>query len=315
MASLRIGFAGCHEISWHCLRAIADLCKENGDALAGVFNLQPEAGAKHSAFVEFTSLEAEFGFPYHKVQNLTSPDTLALLCQLKLDVFFIIGWHRIVPQEVIDVAPLCFGMHSSMLPKNRGSSPINWAIIRGDTMGGMSLFHLTTGVDSGDVVSQKTFPILEDDTCHDLHGRATVAAVELLRENWAGLRSGTLPRFPQDESVATVNDRRRPEDGAIDWGMDAKRVHAWVRALTHPYPGAFATFRGKKLFIWEARIAKLEPPIQAAPGSILVSNEGIVIATRTGAVEARTLQFAGEPQCDARLFRSTYKLEASDIFA
>src|SRR5689334_18277794 len=126
---LRVGFAGCHEISWHCLKVIAELCKESGDELSVVFNLLPESGARHAAFVEFDSLAAEYNFSHQKVKNLASPESLKLLRALKLDVFFIIGWHRIVTQEVIDCAPYCIGMHSSLLPKDRGSSPVNWAII------------------------------------------------------------------------------------------------------------------------------------------------------------------------------------------
>jgi Methionyl-tRNA formyltransferase len=301
---VRVGFAGCHEISWHCLRVIAEQCAVHGDELAGVFNLPLENGAKHSAFIEFDALQSEFGFPYHKVASLSSPETLALLRELQLDVLFIIGWHRIVPQSVIATAPYCLGMHSSMLPKNRGSSPINWAILREEATGGMTYFHLTAGLDSGDIIGQKPFPIAPDDSCDDAHAKATVAAAELLRENWDALRAGTLVRIPQDESQATVNPRRRPEDGLIQWNRTARELDAWVRGLTHPYPGAFTIFRGKRLLIWKAGIS--ERPVTEAPGTILSAGERISIATGTGVLEAAVLQFEGEPECQARVFAGIY---------
>lgn len=307
---MRVGFAGCHEISWHCLRVIAELCVTHGDDLLGVFNLLPESGAKHSAFIEFTALEAEYGFPHYKVTSLSAPETLSLLRELQLDVLFIIGWHRIVPQSVLDCAPYCVGMHSSMLPKNRGSSPINWAILREETAGGMTYFHLTAGLDSGDIVGQKAFPIGPDDTCDDAHGKATVAAAELLREHWDALRKGAIPRTPQNESQATVNPRRRPNDGIIDWNRPAHELYAWVRALTHPYPGAFTAFRGKQLFIWKGGYH--EEPATSEPGTILSARESLCIATGTGVFDATSLQFEGEPECHARVFTSIYRLQSGE---
>lgn len=307
---MRVGFAGCHEISFHCLRVVAEQCAAHGDELAAVFNLPLESGAKHSAFIEFDALESEFGFPSYKVASLSSPETLALLRGLELDVLFIIGWHRIVPQSVIDVAPYCLGMHSSMLPKNRGSSPINWVVLRDEPSGGMTYFHLTAGLDSGDIIGQKEFSIAPEDTCEDAHAKATVAAAELLREHWEALRAGTLARIPQDESQVTVNPRRRPEDGLIDWNRSARELYAWVRGLTHPYPGAFTFFRGKRLVIWKARVGELSET--DVPGAILSAGEWISIATGAGVLDAATLQFEREPECQARVFARIYQAKAGE---
>lgn len=305
-----MGFAGCHEISWHCLRVIAELCEEAGDELSVVFNLLPESGAKHAAFVEFDSLETEYHFSHQKVKNLGSPETLELLRALSLDAFFIIGWHRIVTQDVIDCAPYCIGMHSSLLPKDRGSSPINWAIIRGEKQGGMSMFHLSTGVDSGDLIAQKAFSIDQTNTCSDVYDKATVAAAQLLRENWRGIKTGNLPRIRQDESLATVNERRRPEDGMIDWSKGAKQLYDWVRGLTHPYPGGFSILRGRKVFIWNALYEEQTHDVE--PGIIVSVGEYIRVATGSGFLDAISLQFEGEPECRATVFTSTYGLQPGE---
>ncbi len=309
---MRVGFAGCHQISWHCLRAVAELCKSNGDELVAVFNLLPEKGAKHSAFVEFDGLEKEYGFQYHKVTDLAAPETLSLLNSLKLDAFFIIGWHKIVPQQVIDCAPYCLGMHSSLLPKNRGSSPINWQIIKGEKEGGMSFFHLTTGVDSGDVVDKQGFEIALQDSCADAYQKAAVAALEMLRRNWAALREKSLPRVPQDESQATLNPRRKPEDGSVDWKKSALELHNWVRALTHPYPGAFTFFMGKKLFLWKASWIEdyNEPP--EPPGTIVSVGERLAVAAEGGWLLVKQLQFEGEPECSALVFSTAYSVSVGE---
>lgn len=312
MFDLRVGFAGCHEISWHCLKAIAELCKLQGDELVAAFNLLPEKGAKYSAFVEFNSLAGEYAFPLHEVADLAAPEVVETLRSLKLDAFFIIGWHKIVPQQVIDCAPYCLGMHSSLLPKNRGSSPINWQIIRGEKQGGMSFFHLTTGVDSGDLVGQKEFEISEDDTCADAYAKATVAALGLLRENWTALAEKRLAHVPQDESQATLNPRRRPEDGKIVWEKNAFELHNWVRALTHPYPGAFASLRGKKVFLWRASCTQGE--LKQEAGTIVSVGERIVVAAKSGFLKIEGLQFDGELECPASVFSAVYEVKPGEKF-
>lgn len=311
---IRVAFAGCHEISWHCLRQVAELARRYGDTVAAAFNLPPEAGRKHAAFVEFDNLSAEYGFPLHKVSDLGSAENTELLRSLHLDALMIVGWHRIVPQEVIDTAPTCLGMHSSLLPKNRGSSPVNWAIIRGEERGGVTWFHLTAGVDSGDVIAQRGFEILPSDTCKDAYDHATVAAVELLKENWRAIHQKRVPRVPQDETQATYNDRRRPKDGKLDWSTSTvEELYNYVRALTHPYPGAFATFRGRKLLVWAATTEK--EVSGAMPGTIVEVGERIRVAANGGYIGLKSLQFEGEPECGAAVFGSVYDVTAGEALS
>lgn len=309
---MKVGFAGSHEISWHCLKVIADLCRASGDEISVVMNLPAQAGAKHSAFVEFDDLESEYGFPQLKVTSLSAPEMLAHIRSFALDVLFIIGWHRIVPQEVIDSATYCLGVHASLLPKDRGSSPINWSILRGDEVGGLTLFHLSAGVDTGDMVGQKSWAIGPVDTCRDVYDKANIAAVDLLRENWIALREGRVARSPQDESLATQNPRRRPEDGRIAWSDDADRIDALVRAITHPYPGAFTTLDGKRLFIWRAQAGN--STARGEPGTVVSVGERITVATGRGALDISLLQIEGHPECAASVFSSTYQLAVGQRF-
>lgn len=302
---MRIAFAGSHEISWYCLRAIAELCRDRGDELVGAFNHPVERGERHSAFVTFDGLESEFGFPHYRVDSLSAPEVLEQLRALRLDVLFVIGWHRIVPQAVIDTARFCLGIHASLLPRNRGSSPINWSLVNGDSVGGLSYFHLSAGVDTGDLVGQRSWAIGPRDTCRDLYDRATIAAVELLREHWDALREGRIARQPQEESLATTNGRRRPEDGAIDWRAPAPIVDRLVRATTHPYPGAFTTFRGRRLYVWDA--LPIEPDADFEPGQVAV-RDGVVVGTGAGALALGRVQVEGEPECAAAVFATVHRV-------
>jgi methionyl-tRNA formyltransferase len=305
---MRIGFAGCHEISWFCLKKICERARaSSGVAVVAALNLPDDAGRKHSAFMPFDDIAADYGVPLHKVASLSSDDSLQLLRSLRLDVLFVIGWHRIVPQSVIDCAPLCLGVHSSLLPRDRGSSPINWALIRGESTGGLSLFHLTEGVDSGDLVGQGSFAMGPDTTCKEAYDSATVVALQLIEEHWPALVAGSVPRHPQDETMATYNARRRPEDGDLDWQLPVQTLHNWVRALTHPYPGAFTTYRGRRLHLWRSAV---DPrPTEEPPGTVIGDAndpDAIVISAEGGRLRVLSLGFAGEPACTAPVFRALY---------
>jgi methionyl-tRNA formyltransferase len=307
---MRVAFAGSHEISWFCLRAIAELCRKHGDELVGVFNHPPDVGARHSAFITFDQLEAEFRFPHFRVESLSSPESLRLLRELRLDVLFVIGWHRIVPQEVIDAARYTLGVHASLLPRNRGSSPINWSIIRQERVGGLSYFHLSAGIDSGDLIDQIPWAIGPADDCRDIYDKAAIAAVELIRRHWPRVKAGSLDRHPQEERLATVNPRRRPVDGQIDWSRPAEEVDALVRGITHPYPGAFTHLRGKKLLIWECAVEPDDPA--AASGVLEVRTDSLRVSTGRGCLQLKRLQFDGEPECSAPVFAAVYGIRQGE---
>ena len=178
----------------------------------------------------------------------------------------------------------------------------------------MSYFHLTTGVDSGDLVAQKGFEISLHDTCADAYDKATVLALEMLQENWPALREKRLPHIPQDETQVTLNPRRKPEDGLIDWKKGSIELHNWMRALTHPYPGGFTFLRGKKLFIWKATLADGAPTGASAnqPGELVTAGAKIIVATGDGTLELLSLQFEGEREMAAADFSEKYALHPGE---
>jgi len=212
---VRIGFVGCHEVSWHCLRKICSLSSKFNDDVCMVFDLDPSEYKKHSAVRNFVTLSNEFKFPLHHISNVADEDSLKLLRNAQIDVLFIIGWHRIVPQKVLEQATIKLGIHTSLLPRDRGSSPINWQIIRGEKNSGVTLFHLTDGVDEGDIVDMKEFSIDDADNVKTVYDKAILASIDMLEKNWESIHNLKINRTQQDESLVTKNDRRRPSDGLL----------------------------------------------------------------------------------------------------
>jgi methionyl-tRNA formyltransferase len=201
-----------------------------------------------------------------------------------------------IREEVLNIPRLgAFNMHGSLLPRYRGRVPINWAVLHGEKETGVTLHHMVKRADAGDIVDQETVPIGPEDTAQDVFRKAVKAASLVLERQLDGLLQGTAPRRKQDESRATYFGGRKPEDGRIDWTQSAERIYNLIRAVTHPYPGAFTTAGGEKLFVWRARPVK---GTEEKPGQV-VSLNPLRIATGSGSIEILTLQWSGKSEEDA----------------
>ena len=307
---VRIGFLGCHEISWFCLKRICELIKEFDDELVIAFNLKEDNN--YSGYIKFDSLQKEFDFDLKYISKITDEENLEILKKSNLDILFIIGWHRIVPEIVLKSAKISLGIHSSNLPKDRGSSPINWEIIKGEEEGGVSLFHLTEGVDSGPIVDTKKFRIDEFDDVKDVYEKATKNAIILLEKHWNGIHQLQIPKILQNESNATYNIRRKPEDGLIDWSNSSKKCYDWIRALTDPYPGAFTFWKDKKVILLESEKSDVKNTIA---GEILKVGKEIVVSTGDKSLKIKKLKIEDEPICSSELFSNAYGLKIGNKFS
>jgi methionyl-tRNA formyltransferase len=165
-------------------------------------------------------------------------------------------------------------LHPSLLPRFRGRSPINWVLVKGETETGVTLHYMVDKADRGDIVAQRRIAIDEDDTALTLHRKATEEARLLVREIFPQLAAGRAPRLPQDHSQASYFGGRKPADGEIDWSWPAKRIYDLVRAVTHPYPGAFSWYGDRRLLVWWARAETDGRGLGA--GDLLVNGDGAV---------------------------------------
>lgn len=297
-------FVGTVEISWHCLKALLD----TGVRIDAVYTMPPERADRIAGFRSFEDICAKHGVPLHHESDVNQESVANHLEALDPDIGFVIGWPRIIQPRLLNLPRnRCVGFHSSLLPKYRGSAPVNWGLIEGATEWGGTLMHLGEGVDTGDIIGFRRFPVSPDETCADVYDKVTEAAVELIREYVPRLADGSAPRVPQDEAQATIRPRRRPHDGLIQWTKPAGELHDWVRALTHPYPGAFTFLPdGRRLFVWKAELpaGALAHESTGQPGRILghVPYEGVSVQTGQGALLLRRVQIEGEPEMSAGIW-------------
>ncbi len=203
---------------------------------------------------------------------------------LRPDLILVAGWYYIVPARIRELAPLgCLGLHASLLPRNAGGAPLNWAIINGEDETGVTLFHLEDEMDTGDIVAQRRIPIEIADTIATLYDRVDRACYEILLDILPKIEAGSAPRIRQDLSRRTVLPQRSPKDGWIDWSRPAEEIYNFVRALTRPYPGAFAHIEGRTVRVWAVRNTGRRAE-GFPPGSVISRDDpaGPLVATGDG---------------------------------
>ncbi|MGI9104377.1 MAG: methionyl-tRNA formyltransferase [Terriglobales bacterium] len=223
----------------------------------------------------------------------------------------VVGYGRIIPQWMIDLPPLGnINLHGSLLPKYRGAAPVQWAIANGDAVTGVTTMRIDAGLDTGDILLQREMPIETEDTAETLAPRLAELGAPLVVETLDGLKAGTIAPRPQDDSQATLAPILTKEDGLIDFRRNAREIWNRLRGF-QPWPGAFTSFRGKKLNLWEARpleASVVSPePSSVTPGTLAVNRDHLMLLCGEGsALELLVVQPEGKKRMPARDFLHGY---------
>lgn len=257
-------FAGGMTIS----RDILKLLCEAGEIPQHVFGYPPEL--KHrSNYRLLDDLSAQYGFPLTNLKNINDPRVAEVLQNVRPDWFMVFGWSQLVSKELLRIPRYgTLGFHMTKLPEGRGRAPVAWTLIKGKTEGGVSLIWLEPEADNGPIAVQRTYPLSIFDDAGTVVDRVNSIACRIIHDVLPDLRTGTLPRRPQDESRATHWDKRKPEDGEIDWRLSVRELYNFIRGVTHPFPGAFSYLGQKKMKIWGAGMIECDVP-GAAAGTII----------------------------------------------
>lgn len=293
----KIVFIGVHQESAAPFRYLV----ETGERVVGLVTLRPQYAAKFSGTIDLAGVARDANVPVLEARNVNDEEAIAFIENLEPDLLLVIGWMQLLTDRVLRIPKVaCLGFHASLLPKYRGRAPINWALINGETKTGNTMMILEPGADEGDIVVQREISIEFEDDCCTLYEKVSQTEVDMLADILPLVRQGRLPRRRQNFDLATVMPRRRPEDGLIDWSKDTRRLYDWVRALTHPYPGAFTWLDGRKLFVWAAMPKNPGgPPSDAAVGTVVLDENGYpMVRTGNGWLVLRRVQLEGEAELD-----------------
>ncbi|HTR65083.1 MAG TPA: methionyl-tRNA formyltransferase [Terriglobales bacterium] len=227
---------------------------------------------------------------------------------IRPDAIIVVGYGRIIPQWMLDLPPLGnINVHASLLPKYRGAAPIQWAIANGESVTGVTTMKIDAGLDTGNILLQRETTIRPDDTSETLAPQLAAMGADLLVETLHGLQTGTIQPHPQDNSRATLAPILKKEDGRIDFRRTAQEIYNRLRGF-RPWPGAFTTFRGKNLQVWDAAVAQRQIP----PGTLLVEGDSLFAGCSTGALELREVQPEGKKRMPARDFIHGYRPQTGE---
>lgn len=249
-----------------------------------------------------TAIAKEHNIPLFYSSEVKSSEYAGILQQIKPDIAFAIGWRYLVTPAAYNIPPKgTLIIHDSLLPKYRGFAPMNWAIINGEKETGVTLFHIAEGVDCGPIVDQLATDITLTDTAKTVDEKVIKLYEEIIIKNLPALAEGKVKATPQDETKATYTCKRTPEDGEINWQKTALEIHNHIRGLTHPFPGAYTSLRGKRILIWAAELpAHQDIYVGNVPGRIIGKRDGkIEVLTGDGVLRLSRLQFSDEEEKDA----------------
>jgi methionyl-tRNA formyltransferase len=278
---LRTVWVSFDVIGRECLEAAA----ASGADVVGIVTLPGPVDPNRSGQCSFDEVARRLGAELIETADVNADATVAAVARLAPEVVFVVGWSQLVRDPFIATASRAvYGMHPTLLPRHRGRAPIPWAIINGLARTGVTLFEITDPTaDSGPIVGQVEVPIAADETATTLYEAVDRAHLDLIRDCVPKIVAGTAPRIPQDVRRASSWHKRTPLDGIIDWETRAPYLDAWVRAQTHPYPGAFTWLGDDKVVIWSARPLALETG--AAAGTVVeLRPDGPVVACGEGAL-------------------------------
>jgi methionyl-tRNA formyltransferase len=248
------------------------------------------------------------GIPVLYPADPKDPGLAAELAGHAPDFIFSFYYRHMIPTPLLDLAARgAYNLHGSLLPRYRGRAPVNWVLVNGETETGVSLHRMVAKPDAGALVAQHRVAIADHDTAYSLYSKLETAARALLGHALPALSAGTAVETPMDLAAGSYFGARKPADGRIDWTWPSWRIYNLVRAVTHPYPGAFTELGEEALMVWWALPVDAKHP--AAPGTVLAVNpDGITVATGSGAIRLVTVQQAGRPELPAVCFAAVANL-------
>ena len=271
---------------------------------------RPRGRGQNAAPPPVKQAALRFGLPVYQPERVRRPEAVEALRGLPVDAMVVVGYGQIIPQSMIDLAPLgIINMHGSLLPRYRGAGPIQWAILNGETRTGVTTMRIDAGLDTGDIALKWETPVDPDETAPELSPRLASAGADLLLETLNGLANETVKPVPQDNSLATWAPILKKEDGRIDWTLPAQTIHNLIRGL-QPWPGAFTVFRGQSLHLWRSRLVATKWNL--APGA-LVQDEGVFAVAGDGAaLELLELQLEGRKRMPAEVFANGHRITTTE---
>ncbi len=308
MKDMRIVFMGTPDFAAAILQRLID----TGRNVVGVFS-QPDKPVGRKQIIMPTAVKTvalEHNIPVYQPAKLRDGEALAIMQELKPDLTVVAAYGKILPKDILDVAPLGnVNVHGSLLPKYRGSAPIQWSVINGDKVTGITTMYMAEGMDTGDMIMKFELPIGEDETAGELFDRMAELGAESIEKTLELFDNGEVKSEPQNEEEATYAPMLKKEMGEIDFGKTAEEIHNLVRGL-NPWPTAYTFLDGKSVKVHEAKACE---GFSGKEGELL-DEKKFIVGCKNGAVEFITVQPEGKNKMSGADFIRGRRLEKGTAF-
>lgn len=308
---MRIVFMGTPDFSVPALTALV----EAGHDVISVVT-QPDKPKGRGKVVQMTPVKEkamEYGIPVYQPVKARDPEFVSLLKEMNPDAMVVAAFGQLLPKSILDIPRYgCVNIHASLLPKYRGAAPIQYAVINGESVSGITTMMMAPALDTGDILDQESVALDEKETGGSLHDKLSAIGGRLIIKTLKKLEDGTAVRTVQDEEKMTYFGMLKKSMGDIDWNQDAASIERLIRGL-NPWPSAYTSWEGKTVKLWEADV--LNEEYEGVCGQVVKTGKDcLYVKTGKGILAVKELQLQGKKRMDTGAFLRGYQITEGTVF-
>lgn len=307
---MRIIFMGTPDFSVGTLEALVSAGHEVVLAVT-----QPDKPKGRGGKMQFTPVKEtamKYDIPVFQPKKVREPECIEELRKYNADVMVVVAFGQILPKEILEMTPYgCINVHASLLPKYRGAAPIQWAVINGEEVSGVTTMQMDEGLDTGDMIMKTEIVLDEKETGGSLFDKLSDAGAKLCVETLKALEEKTATWEAQGETTTAYARMLDKNLGNIKWEDTAVNIERLIRGL-NPWPSAYTDWNGKVMKIWEADV--VDKDSSEVPGTIVkVEKDGFHVQTGKGQIKVTALQIPGKKRMEADAFLRGYQIEEGTV--
>ena len=307
---MKIVFMGTPDFA---VSTLESLVKGGHEVIAAV--TQPDKPKGRGKAVQYTPVKEkalEYEIPVYQPVKARDPEFVELLKGMDPDVIVVVAFGQLLPKAILDIPKYgCVNVHASLLPKYRGAAPIQWAVIDGEEVSGVTTMLMDEGLDTGDMLEKAEIVLDEKETGGSLFDKLSALGGELILSTLEKMENGTITRTPQGDSTTSYAKMLKKTMGEIDWHMEAVKIERLIRGL-NPWPSAYTSLKGKNVKIWSADVVAGEST--GNPGRVTVTKDKLLVECGENFLSITELQLEGKKRMETAAFLRGFTVEDQTVF-
>ena len=310
---MKVVYMGTPDFSVGALEAIIN----SGHEVTAVVT-QPDKPKGRSKELQISPVKAcalKYNLPVFQPVKIKETEAIAKLREFEADIFVVAAFGQILSKEILTMPKYgCINIHASLLPKYRGASPIQWAVLNGEEVSGVTIMQMDEGIDTGDILMQETVTLDVKETGESLFDKLAVCGADLIVKALDAIEAGEVTPIKQDEAASTHVGMLKKEFGRMDFSQDAVVLERKIRGL-NSWPSAYTYFKGKTLKIWDADVADASGFAKAQCGEVVdVTKDSFLVMTGNGLLAIKDVQLEGKKRMDVKSFLLGNTIEKGMVF-